>query len=92
MRKVIEENETLIKIKDSNMRISESNVKNLEKNIEDFKQYGRRSSIRLSNVKIGRAYDCERKVVEILNNIVKIKINSDDIERCHPLGKSETDK
>ena len=78
-------------IEEKNKRIGdlESKVVNLEKSHNDLEQYGRRQSIRLNNVPLPDVADCEQVVLNVLNKAMPVheKINADEIERCHPIGK-----
>ena len=79
------------KLEQKNQKISdlETKVVKLEKSHNDLEQYGRRQSIRLNNVQLPDIADCEQVVLNVLNKAMPIhgKINADEIERCHPIGK-----
>ena len=79
------------KLEQKNQKISdlETKVVKLEKSHKDLEQYGRRQSIRLNNVQLPDIADCEQVVLNVLNKAMPIhgKINADETERFHPIGK-----
>ena len=79
-----------LKRKDGKIEFLELKVAKLEKRLDDLDQYGRRQSIRLNNVNLPEARECEAVVLELLNNALPEgePFTGSDIERCHPIGKS----
>lgn len=79
-----------MKRKDGKITFLESKVAKLERSLNDLDQYGRRQSIRLNNVNLPETSECEAVVLELLNNALTEgePFTSSDIERCHPIGKS----
>ena len=64
-------------------------VSELKMDLNDLEQYGRRTNIQMSNVKLDNPGQCEEKVLDICNKILPSDspLTSHDIERCHPLGR-----
>lgn len=80
---------TEIEVKNKSIDDLESKVVKLERSHNDLEQYGRRQSIRLNNVPLPDVADSEQVVLNVLNKAIPVheKINADEIERCHPIGK-----
>lgn len=94
LRVKVKESEEILATKNELLAQKNEEISNLQKHvvilsdkIDDLEQYGRRTSIRLYNVKCEPADDCTDAVVRVINNSLKVEISADDIERCHPLGK-----
>lgn len=77
----------LLAQKNEVISLLQKNVENLVDKVDDIEQYGRRTSIRMYNVKCDQAADCVDTVVSVINNNLNVEICAEDIERCHPLGK-----
>ena len=73
----------------------ESDVKTLTKStskltdkLDDLEQYGRRNSVRMYNINCASYNNnCLDAVVDVLQNKLKVSVGSNDIDRCHPVGK-----
>ena len=81
-----------MKRKDGKIAFLQSEVAKLERRFDDLNQYGWKQSIRLNNVNLPEARECEAVVLELLNNALPEgeRFIGSDIERCHPIGKSNT--
>ena len=68
----------------------ETKVNKLTQVLNALEQYGRRQNIRLNNDPLADTAKCEEVVLNILNNALPLSteaIRTDDISRCHPIGK-----
>ena len=93
LKKRIDTVESVVKAKDAELvekskEISElqSKLDALTLKVDGLEQYGRRTSIRLINMKIPTGQDCEKCVLDLFNTKLGVPITADEIDRCHPLG------
>ena len=99
--RTIESQAAELKVKDEKIRFLEKRVENLDLGLQtlknetnDLQQYGRRNSLRLNNMKADPDLDEEsltHHVVGFLNKNLtpETPIRREDVERCHPVGRSE---
>ena len=60
---------------------------------EELEQYGRRNSLRFHNVKIPEgAKNTDEVIVKLCEEKLNVKIDKDDINRSHPIGKPNKEK
>ena len=62
-------------------------MRQLADQINDIEQYGRRTSVRIHNVRCDSSDDCVDAVLDILRQKMKADVRAEDIDRCHPVGK-----
>ena len=65
-------------------------VESLRNQHDDLEPYGRRQSIRLYNVSHEGCADSEEAALKVFNEVMKLKVSADEIERAHPLGLKQT--
>ena len=53
--------------------------------IDDVEQYGRRTSVRIHNVRCDSSDDCVDAVLDVLRNKMKVDVRAEDIDHCNPM-------
>ena len=86
---LIKENDK--KLNDKNIMINklQAEVESLRIHTDDLEQYGRRQSIRLYNVPLEGCADGEEAALKMFNELMKVNVSADEIERPHPLGPKQ---
>ena len=83
---VVKHQETELENKSKTISELQAKLDALTLKVDGLEQYGRRTSVRLINMKIPAGKDCEKSVLELFNNTLGVPITADEIDRCHPLG------
>ena len=93
--KTIKEKDDIIMTKDEllNQRADEiesldRRVDSHENKLDDLEQYGLRSSVRMFNVPQFPGQTCSHAALKVFNELLKVPMVEDDIERCHYLGRA----
>ena len=78
----------IIKSKDDRISVLENKVENLENKLDDMEQYSRRNSIRISGIEETSSEDITEKVINLINNDIKVDppITTNEIDRLHRVG------
>lgn len=63
--------------------------KTLSRKIDYLEQYSRRTNIRMFGIVEEKAENVEEKVVKIFKDIMKVNIDSCNIDRCHRIGQQK---
>ena len=85
----MKENDKKLKDKDIIINQLQAEVESLRIHTDDLEQYGRRQSIRLYNVPLEGCADGEEAALKMFNELMKVKVSADEIERAHPLGQKQ---
>ena len=90
----IQQKDDIIKAKDELLKQRDTTIINLEQNVQilankldDLEQYGRRSPLRMFNVPLTPGESCTYAALKVMNELMKVPVNENDIERCHVLGR-----
>ena len=93
----IQQKDYIIKAKDELLRQRDTTITNLEQNVQilankldDLEQYGRRSSLCMFNVPLTPGESCTYAALKVMNELMKVPVNENDLERCHVLGRPNT--
>ena len=86
LESVVKTNENELEVKKKEVTDLQTKLDAMTLKVDNLEQYGRRTSIRLINMKIPTGKHCEKLVLELFNNTLKVPTTADEIERCHPLG------
>ena len=84
---IIKAKDELLKQRDITINQLEKNVESLASKLDDLEQYGRRSSVRLFNVKQNPGVSCTQAALRVMNEVMKVPVSENDIDRCHVLGR-----
>ena len=88
--------ELKVKANDDDLENKQKVINNLQTEVEslrnqhdDLEQYGRRQSIHLYNVSHEGCADSEEAALKVFNEMMKLYVSADEIERAHPLGPKQ---
>ena len=91
METIKDQKNAIKELKESNSKLIER-VSDLEFGLEDLEQYGRRTSLRFHNVPSENCTDDTDSVVVKICQEMGVNINTDDINRSHPIGRPRNNK
>ena len=93
LQKEVGELREIIKGKDKRISELENKVAEFERKQDDYEQYSRRNSIRVSGIAQEDSENLEQKVLDVFNDVMKVTppVTPDQIDRLHRVGRPKKD-